>query len=151
MVDFEECFKMQRMSIEEFFIHDNHITSQGFEQLLLCLKAYNKVRILNVSKNQIASDIRQFKAIQGFMNCNKVLEILDMSYCGLDEKAGELIGKGLRGNRNLQSLNLMGNKLRSSVIEIARSFLSNKKALCLKELNLAKCELNCSHVVGEFS
>jgi hypothetical protein len=39
--------------------------------------------------------------VHKFLNCNKVLEYLNLSYCDLNEKAGEMIGKGLRGNTNL--------------------------------------------------
>ena len=80
-----------------------------------------------------------FKMVHKFLNCNKVLESLNLAYCDLNEKAGELIGKGLRGNTNLQSLILKGNPIKSGIIEIARSFLHNRKALCIKELDLSKC------------
>jgi hypothetical protein len=38
-------------------------------------------------------------------------------------------------------LNLKGNLIKGAVIEIARAFLANKKALTLKELDLSKCGL----------
>ena len=50
-----------------------------------------------------------------------------------------MIGKGLRGNRNLQVLILKDNPIREGVIEIARSFVGNKNALCIKELDISKC------------
>jgi hypothetical protein len=39
--------------------------------------------------------------VQKFLNCNKVLEELNLSHCDLNQKAVSYIGKGLRGNRNL--------------------------------------------------
>ena len=55
--------------------------------------------------------------VSKFLNCNKILEEIDMSFCQLDEKAGSLIGKGLRGNRNLQTVILKGNPLKGSIKE----------------------------------
>jgi len=39
--------------------------------------------------------------MQTFLNCNKILENLNISYCNLKEDSVALIAKGLRGNRNL--------------------------------------------------
>ena len=39
--------------------------------------------------------------MQHFLLGNKILEVLNLSYCGIKEKAAEVIGRGLRGNRNL--------------------------------------------------
>lgn len=66
-----------------------------------CLKANNKVRALNISYNSIGTDIKAFKQVIKFLSCNKILEILNISNCNLKPKAAEMIGKGLRGNRNL--------------------------------------------------
>lgn len=60
------------------------------------------------------------------------------------------MGKGLRGNRNLQVFILKGNPIQGAIREIASSFLQNKKALCIKELDLSKCSIECSHVTREF-
>lgn len=79
---------------------------------MLCLKINNKVKNLNISHNKIASDIHYFKTIQKFLIYNKVLEVLNISDCDIDEKSGELIGKGLRGNMNLQILILKNNNLK---------------------------------------
>ena len=35
-------------------------------------------------------------------------------------------------------------------MEIAKSFLTNQKALSLKELDLSKCSLLCEHISEEF-
>ena len=91
-----------------------------------------------------------FKMVQKFLNCNKILEELNISYCNLNEKAGGLIGKGLRGNRNLQVLKMKGNPIKRGVIEIAKAFIDNKKALCLKELDISKCQIECCHITSEF-
>ena len=47
-------------------------------------------------------------------------------------------------------MNLKGNLIKNAVIEIARAFLTNKKALTLKELDLSKCGLLCEHIKSEF-
>ena len=62
-----------------------------------------------------------------------------MGNCNIGEKAGAMVGKGLRGNRNLQVLILKDNPIKEGVIEIAKSFVGNKNALCIKELDLSKC------------
>lgn len=134
-------FKIQEMKVEYLDFHSNLITSDGFYKLMVCLKINNKVKSLNISRNNIASDLKVFKMVHKFLNCNKVLEVLNLAYCDINEKAGEMIGKGLRGNTNLQSLILKGNPIKSGISEIARSFLFNKKALCLKELDLSKCQI----------
>ena len=74
-----------------------------------------------------------------------------MSFCQLNEKAGALIGKGLRGNRNLQTLSLKGNPLKGSIKEIAKAFDVNKKALSIKNLDLSKCQIECEHITEEFT
>ncbi len=89
------------MKLEYFDIHSNQITTEGFYNLMVCLKINNKVKSLNISRNLISNDLKQFKMVHKFLNCNKVLEYLNLSYCDLNEKAGEMIGKGLRGNTNL--------------------------------------------------
>jgi len=117
---------------------------------MVCLKTNNKVRVLNIARNNVSTDLKMFRMVQKFLNCNKVLEDLNMSHCNLNEKAGALVGKGLRGNRNLQILSLKGNPIKGAVVEIARSFLHNKKALCIKELDISKCNIECSHITEEF-
>lgn len=62
-----------------------------------------------------------------------------MSDCDIDEQAGDYIGKGLRGNMSLQVLILKNNPLKKSIIQIAKSFIHNIKALCIKELDLQNC------------
>lgn len=47
-------------------------------------------------------------------------------------------------------MNLKGNQIKGAVIEIARAFLTNKKALTLKEIDLSKCGLLCDHIKSEF-
>ena len=55
------------------------------------------VRALNISRNQIASDLKMFRMMQKFLNCNivcnKVLETLNLSFCNINDKAGAMIGK----------------------------------------------------------
>ena len=150
MEDFCEMFKHQEMNLRELDIHSNQITTEGFYKLMVCLKTNNKVAKLNISKNQIATDLKMFKMVQKFLNSNKILEDFDLSFCGIDEKAGELIGKGLRGNRRLQSFILKGNPIQGAVREIAKSFLENKKALTIKVLDLSKCNIECGHITREF-
>ena len=139
MEDFSDMYKQQEMRLKELEIHSNQISTEGLYKLMLCLKTNNKVRKLNVSRNMVSQDIKLFKMVSKFLNCNKILEDLDMSFCHLDEKAGSLIGKGLRGNRNLQTLSLKGNPLKGSIKEIAKAFDVNKKALSIKNLDLSKC------------
>lgn len=148
--DFTSIFHKSEMSLTELDLHSNQITAEGFSKLIVCLKTNNKVRALNISKNSVSNDLKQFRMVQKFLNCNKVLEDLNMSFCNLNEEAGSLIAKGLRGNRNLQVLNLKGNPIKSAVSEIARSFLENKKALCLKELDVSKCSLEPAHFSEDF-
>jgi len=97
------------MALKTLDISANGITSEGFFTLMICLKTNNKVTDLNISHNSISSDPKHFKQIQKFLNQNKILENLDMSFCGLKKGAAILISQGLRGNRNLQVLNLKGN------------------------------------------
>jgi len=68
-----------------------------------------------------------------------MLETLNLSFCDIRENAAIFIGKGLRGNRNLQKLVLKGNDIKSGLNEIASAFVKNTKALCLKELDITKC------------
>lgn len=138
------------MCLAELDIHSNLVTTEGFCKLMVCLAINNKVKRLNVSKNQISADFKMFKQVQRFLSSNNTLEHLDLSFCELHEKAGKSIGKGLRGNRNLQSLILKGNPIKEGVIEIAKAFNQNKKALCLKELDISKCQIQCQHITKEF-
>ena len=138
------------MKLAELDIHSNQITTEGFYKLMVCLKTNNKVRKLNISKNHIATDLKMFKMVQKFLNSNKILEYFDLSFCELNEEAGSLIGRGLRGNRSLQTFILKGNPIEGAVREIARSFVENKKALCIKELNISKCQIECKHITQDF-
>ena len=117
---------------------------------MVCLKANNKVKKLNISHNKIANDLKMFRQVHKFLNCNKVLEDLDMSFCDINVKAAQLIGGGLRGNRSLQKLDLKGNIIREGIIEIAKSFVENKKALCIKELDISKCQIESENITKEF-
>ena len=56
-------FKNQNMRLGELDIHSNSITSEGFYKLMVCLKTNNKVRKLNISKNNIATDLKIFKTV----------------------------------------------------------------------------------------
>jgi len=117
---------------------------------MVCLKTNNKVRKLNIAKNNIASDEKQFRMVVKFLNCNKILEYLNLSHCGLTPYTTQLVGRGLRGNRNLQALILKGNQVKEGVIEIAKSFKENRKALSIKELDLSKCQIEEQHITPEF-
>lgn len=139
------------MKLETLDIHSNQITTEGFYRLMVCLKANNKVKTLNISKNKIADDLKMFKQVHKFLNCNKVLENLDMSFCDINVKAAQLIGGGLRGNRSLQKLDLKGNIIREGIINIAKSFVENTKALCIKELDISKCQIESEHITQEFT
>lgn len=63
MEDFCQMFKTQDMRLGELDIHSNNITSEGFYKLMVCLKTNNKVRKLNISKNNIATDLKVFKMV----------------------------------------------------------------------------------------
>lgn len=54
---------------------------------MVCFKANNKVQTLNISRNKIAEDLKMFRQVHKFLNCNKVLENLDMSFCDINPKA----------------------------------------------------------------
>ena len=49
--DFVEQFKLQNIRIEDLDIHSNQVTTEGFYNLMVCLKTNNKVKKLNISKN----------------------------------------------------------------------------------------------------
>jgi hypothetical protein len=110
------------MVLKELDLHSNQITAEGFHDLLSCLESNNKVGKLWLSKNPIGNDMELFKITHTFLSCNKTLELLDLSFCDLNEEAAEIIGKGLRGNRFLQTLILKGNPIKSGVVEISRAF-----------------------------
>lgn len=63
------------------------MTADGFYKLMAQFKANNKVKFLNISKNNIANDLKTFKWVHKFLNINKTLENLNMSFCGIDERA----------------------------------------------------------------
>jgi len=56
--DFVETFKLQQMKLEYFDIHSNQITTEGFYNLMVCLKINNKVKSLNISRNLISNDLK---------------------------------------------------------------------------------------------
>lgn len=47
-------------------------------------------------------------------------------------------------------LSLKGNEIKGGIVEIAKSFVHNKKALCIKELDVSKCQIDCSHITQDF-
>lgn len=85
-----------------------------------------------------------------FLNCNKILENLNLSFCDINVKAAQLIGGGLRGNRSLQRLDLKGNPIKEGLIEITKSFVENTNSLCIKELDISKCSIESDHITKEF-
>ena len=138
------------MKLQELIIHSNKIGTEGFSTLMMRLKSNNKIRFLNISRNNIADNLKKFKTVQKFLTLNKTLEVLNLSHCNLDEFTGAMIGRGLRGNRNLQSLILKGNPIKEGVLEIAKAFIGNKIALCIKELDLSKCQIHSEDITSEF-
>ena len=85
--DLVTCFREQEMKLMFLDIHSNQVTTDGFYKLLACFKANNKVKSLNISRNNIANDLKSFKWVHKFLNINKTLENLNMSFCGIEEKA----------------------------------------------------------------
>lgn len=73
-----------------------------------------------------------------------------MSHCNIGTEGGKIIGQGLRGNRCLQTLILKDNLLKDSISDIAKAFLGNQIALCLKELDISKCQISCDHITSDF-
>lgn len=49
------------MKLQTLDIHTNLITTEGFYKLMVCLKANNKVKTLNISRNYVANDLKMFK------------------------------------------------------------------------------------------
>ena len=49
------------MKLQALDIHANLITTEGFYKLMVCLKANNKVKKLNISHNKIANDLKMFR------------------------------------------------------------------------------------------
>jgi len=63
MQDLARCFKIQEMKLQELQLQANLISTEGLYALLVCLKTNNKVKTLNISKNDIAKDLKQFKMV----------------------------------------------------------------------------------------
>jgi hypothetical protein len=63
MNDLDLCFSNQRIFLEDLYITDNLITAEGFSKLMNCLRANNNLRLLNISKNEIANDLNLFKSV----------------------------------------------------------------------------------------
>jgi hypothetical protein len=63
MNDLDLCFSNQRIYLEDLHISDNLISSEGFSKLMNCLRANNNLRLLNISRNEIANDLNLFKTI----------------------------------------------------------------------------------------
>jgi hypothetical protein len=61
LMDFVGTFKKQEMKLQTLDIHSNLITTEGFYKLMVCLKANNKVKKLNISHNKIANDLKMFR------------------------------------------------------------------------------------------
>lgn len=101
MADFTNLYVIQEMPLQSLDIHGNNITSDGFFILMKALKTNNKIKHLNLSKNKVATDLKKFKIIVNFLVVNKILESLNLSQCEIKEQGAIMIGKGLRGNRNL--------------------------------------------------
>ena len=99
--DFAQLYKDQKMQLKELDLHQNSITAEGFYELMNTLETNNKVSKLWLAKNPMSNDCELFKIIHHFLTCNKTLELLDLSFCDLDERHAYHIGKGLRGNRYL--------------------------------------------------
>jgi len=45
---------------------------------------------------------------------------------------------------------LKDNELKESISDIAKAFIGNQIALCLKELDISKCQISCDHITGDF-
>lgn len=118
--------------------------------LARCLKSNNKVKQLNLSKNKIGEDPKKFAAVEGFINCNKVLDVLNLSSCGIKPEGAALIARALRINRNLKKLILKGNEVAGGLDEFAQSFVASTRPLPLKELDLSRCELESEHITEDF-
>lgn len=149
MFDLTNAFRKHELPLQLLDLHSNNITTEGLYRLLMCLKADNQVKTLNVSRNAISSDLKMFKTLTKFLSCNKILEDLNMSFCGLKPKAAELLGKGIRGNTTLQVLNLKGNEIKKSIADIAKPFIEFKKPLCIRDLDLSKCHIESEHITLE--
>lgn len=149
--DLSNLYKTQDMPLQSLDLHGNSITSDGFESLVYCLKANNRVKSLNLSKNLIATDHSKFSSISHFLLANKVLEVLNLGFCEIKEEACRFIGEGLAQSKNLKKLILKGNEVKSGVNYIAAAFISAKRPLGLQELDLSKCQLESEHVSSDFT
>lgn len=150
MADFAELYVKQEMMLQLLDLHSNQITTEGFVHLAGFLKSNNKVRQLNLSRNKIGDDPKKFAVVEGFLSCNKVLDVLNLSACGIKPEGAGLIGRALKSNRNLKKLILKGNEVGSGLDEFAQSFVTSTRPLPLKELDLSKCELETEHITQGF-
>lgn len=148
--DLANLYKTQDMPLQSLDLHGNAITSDGFENLMNCLKANNKIKHLNLSKNQIATDLTKFSSVTQFIQVNRILEVLNLGFCDIREKATKMIAEGLADNKNLKKLVLKGNEVKSGLNFLASAFITSKKSLYLKELDLSKCQLESEHISDVF-
>lgn len=44
---------------------------------------------------------------------------------------------------------MKGNEVKEGVCEISKAFVENKKALCIKELDLSKCQIENEHITED--
>ena len=101
MVDLSTLYRKQDMKLRSLDISGNSINTDGFYELLVCLKTNTRVKSINLSRNNICTDLKKFRMVQRFMLCNKTMESLNLSWCNIKEKGIQVIAKGLKGNRSL--------------------------------------------------
>lgn len=149
MIDLHDIYRSQAMKLRSLDLASNQITAEGFRVLMLTLKTTNKVRRLDLSRNPIMEgqrDKKAFRALTTFLTQNAILDELILASCGLDEEAVAAIARGLRGNMNLQTLVLRDNHVAGGLGAIAKAFSQNRKGLCLKHLDFAKCWVSDEHI-----
>jgi Ran GTPase-activating protein (RanGAP) involved in mRNA processing and transport len=150
MTDLATLYRKQDMRLRHLDISSNNINSDGLYELFVLLKTNIRVKSVNLSRNNVCTDLKKFRMLHRFLLCNKTLESLNLSYCNIKEKGIQVIAKGLKGNRHLQKLNLSGNVVKLAVEDIAQAFIQNTTALCLKELDMSKTQIDSDHITGSF-
>jgi Ran GTPase-activating protein 1 len=115
-------------NLQELNLNDNTIKPAGAVALAAALTSLPNLRRLNLGDCMLGSQgvITIAKALAS-AGASRVLEVLDLSYCDIDDAAAKVLADAVRQQPNLLRLELNGNAIKAKGLEAINEALGDER------------------------
>ncbi|RNF13177.1 leucine-rich protein [Trypanosoma conorhini] len=137
------------LPLEELYLHDNQIRSDGAVALGEALTMNKTLRVLNLRLNRIPDEAGGVAVVNG-LAAHPALEVLDLAHNVLGDATARALAEALPSQKSLRSLNIAGNKaLGLDTSELLLEGVRGNATLCFFDARESGVEKACMAAMEE--